>query len=113
MTIINLDSIMNELNPKEQPIVIVRLKTSYWSDKRGMHQKKSITFLQRKCKGYNFVEEDISNVGAEDVISQIINLNECNDGNYIITTVNEKRDWETGYVEEWEYKLVEFTEEKE
>lgn len=86
---------------------VVRLRTTYWSDKTGIHWKQSLTFLRRQCSGYNLLEEDTNCIGAEYVIPRITNLNQCKDGIYLVTVCNEARDWETGIVEDYDYMLVE------
>lgn len=88
-----------------ESLCIVRVTTDYWSDKKGLYQKKSIKFLRRQCKGFNILEEDCSAIGAEEVISRISNLDKIEDGVYMVTTTNEQRDWETWYVEDYEYYL--------
>jgi len=92
---------------KEKNIVICRLNTnSYISSRNKIILKKEITYLKKLSKGYNFLMEDIGNIGAEDVISRIINLNTCKDGVYELIIVNESRDWETGYIDDYDYKLI-------
>lgn len=95
---------------EDEPLVVVRLRTSAWSDDRGLHVRRSLTYLKRKCQGFNFFEEDISNIGADEAVTGIINLDECKDGVYQIVICNEHRDWETGYVEDYEYKLIPYKE---
>jgi hypothetical protein len=85
---------------------VVRLKTSVWNDSRGIHIKKDITYLRRKSFGFNILEEDVSNIGPEFVVSDIINLNSCSDGIYEVVICNESHDWETGYVDAYNYKLI-------
>lgn len=96
--------LINE-SDKERNRVVVRLRTTTWADNRGIHQKRSILFLKKQSLGHNMLQEDISCVGAEDVLPKIVNLNECEDGIYEVYTCNESRDWETGYVDDWDYKL--------
>jgi hypothetical protein len=91
---------------KEKHEVFVRLTTSFWSDKNGLHTKKSLRYLRRRCEGHNFLEEDASNVGSDEVIGRIINLFELKDGVYKVVTCNEKRDWETGLIDDYDYKLL-------
>lgn len=69
-------------------------------------QRTTISYLVRKSEGYNFLQEDVDAVGAEEVMGWITNINECPDGVYELKVVNEKRDWETGMVDEYDYKLV-------
>lgn len=84
---------------------VVRLRTTTWRDKNGLHLKKSLTFLRRQCVGFNILEEDAGSVGAEEVLPKIENLSECNDGIYEAVVCNERRDWETGYVDDYDYRL--------
>ena len=97
------------LNPSEDrvppSVTTVRLSTSYWSDARGIHCKKSITVLKRKSTGPLFFLEDVGMVGAEDVMRQIVNLDECEDGEYTVNMCDIERDWETGWVDGWNYRL--------
>lgn len=41
----------------------------------------------------------------------ITNLDKCKDGIYKIQICNPRTDWETGYIDEYDYKLVPFKEE--
>lgn len=90
----------------QQNIVIVRLRTTTWADSKGLHIKRSLTYLRRKCVGFNELEEDVSSSGAEQVITSIKNLNQCKDGIYKVVMCGIWRDWETGYIEACNYKLV-------
>lgn len=92
--------------PIAEPEVVVRLVRSYWKDKSGLHMKTSLKYLKRKCKGFNFIEDDAYQVGAEDVVHVITNLETSPDGIYRLITCNECRDWESGYIESWDYELV-------
>lgn len=87
-------------------ICVVRLRTEYWHDNNGCYIKKSLKFLKRKCKGFNILYEDVSHVGFEDVFTKIVNIDECTDGVYKCVTCNDHRDWETGIVEDYDYKLI-------
>jgi hypothetical protein len=92
---------------KPSPKCIVRLTTTCWKDKRGIHTKKSLLFLNLQCEGYNILEEDVSVDGAEEAIDRIINLYECKDGIYQVVTCNEWASWETPHIiEDYDYKLI-------
>ena len=84
----------------------VRVKTTVWADKRGLHTKKSLTFLRRQCEGFNVLAEDASAIGAEEVLPRILNLGEVEDGIYEVVVCNESHDYETGYVDDYDYRLV-------
>jgi hypothetical protein len=84
---------------------IVRLRTSYWHDKNGLHCRQSLSYLKRQCTGFQLIDDDCSMVGADHVMPRIVNLHECKDGIYDVVMINQKKDWETGHVEDWDYKL--------
>lgn len=90
--------------------VVVRLATEAWACKRGLNRIKRLRILRRQCSGHNFLEEEISQVGADEAMAMIINLDECDDGVYEVITVNESRDWESGIIDSYEFKLVPYTE---
>ena len=85
---------------------VVRLRTTMWANKSGLHTKKSLTFLRRKSEGFNVLEEDASAAGIEEVLPRILNLDECEDGIYEVVICNESHDWETGYIDDYDYRLV-------
>jgi len=94
-------------NPTEQKArQVVRLTTSCWHDGCALHIRKTLKTLKRQSSGHNFLEEDCSMIGADEVLSRIINLHECKDGVYVIVTCNEHKDWETGNIEDYDYKLM-------
>ena len=86
--------------------VVVRVTTSSWTSKGCVHQTRSIRFLKRKSEGFNFVEEDASTMGAEYVMDAITNLNTVEDGVYEVVMADIFTDHETGYVEDYTYKLI-------
>ena len=98
------------LDPEPEPRVIVRLTTSWYrTGKGGLAKRREITPLRRLCRGHNFLSEDVSMVGADCVGPTIINWDTAKNGVHELKVVNEKRDWETGMVDDWEYELVPFT----
>lgn len=90
----------------EQDVCAVRLTTSAWKDDRGVHLKKSLLFLKRQCVGFNILAEDCSMIGAEEVVPKITNIDSVPDGVYRVVVCNESCDWETGHVDDYDYKLV-------
>jgi hypothetical protein len=95
------------VNPKVKDRTIVRLTTTFWHDQKGAYCKKGLTVLKRKSFGENVLLEECSNAGS-DMLGKIINFWESRDGVYEIIVCNVSRDWETGYVDGWELKLVPF-----
>lgn len=100
------------MSDKQINRVVVSIRTSCWSDEKGLYQTKSIKFLKRKSTGFNFIEEDISNIGPDLVINNIIDFNKAKDGKYQLIMCNYFTDHETGYVEDWDYKLIPHKDEK-
>lgn len=101
------DPVIGEPKPIEDPTkLVVRLTTSAWHDGNGIHFKKSLRFLKRKSTGVNFLEEDAVNIGDLDVVSRITNLGYLKDGVYEVDTCNHKYDWETGNLDDYDYRLI-------
>lgn len=95
---------------KDEQLCVVKLKTTYWHDRRGAYKKTSLSTMKRKSKGFDLLGEESSNIGSEDTMSRILNLDECSDGLYILVTCNEHRDWETGYIDDYDFRLVKYEE---
>jgi len=89
---------------------VVHLRTETWSDNDGLYVKKRLRYLRRKCKGFNILEEDVSNLGVNETTEHLINLFDVPDGVYEVVTCNKERDRETGYIDEYDYKLIPITE---
>ena len=89
-------------------VCVVRLTTTTWADKRGLHIKKSLTYLRRKCVGYNAIEEEVRATGADYAARIIVNLDECVNGIYEVAVCNETHDWESGHVDGYDLKLIPF-----
>jgi len=88
---------------------IVRLKTSFWKSERGLHTRQDITFMRKLSFEYQVLEENAANIGAKGVLEKIVNLAECEDGLYEVVTCNPSTDWETGYIDDYDYELVPFS----
>lgn len=96
-------------NNQNDTLVVVRLRRSFWHDTRGVYQRTELKYLRRNCVGWNFLHEDCQNIGAEELVPRIVNLDKCKDGVYQLIIVNPSIDWETGTMEDYDYKLVPFS----
>lgn len=106
-----LETLLREpATPAEERREVVRLTTTYWTGVNGLSVLKKLTPQKRKSTGYQMLLEDAKMIGDELVVKNIVNLNECKDGLYSVEVVNERTDFETGYVEDYDYKLIPFTE---
>ncbi len=96
-----------ELNKKdtEENVEVYKLCTTHWQNERGLHAKKSLILQKRLSSGYQTLYED-AEMDCECTIESIINLYDCKDGLYFIKIVNIGRDYETGYVDSYDYQLV-------
>jgi hypothetical protein len=105
-----MDDLLKEITPEAQESCeVVKLSNFCYSDSKGcVHVEKRLTPMKRKSYGYQVLQEDIKMIGTSEVISRIINLQGFKDGIYSVITCHEKRDWESGYVEEYDYKLIPF-----
>lgn len=89
---------------------VVRLKTTVYSDRRGLHLKKSITYQKRKSKGYNFLYADAQDNGSADTIDLIDNIMDVPDGLYEVKVTDEIRAYESNEVVDYRYKLTPYVE---
>lgn len=92
---------------------VYRLSRSYWKSGNSINCKISLTRLARKSTGYKYFEEECDMGGCDLAWKHIINLNECKDGIYELITVNISKDWETGYVDDYDFKLIPYMTEKD
>lgn len=102
-----IPTMKKEVVPNE---TVVRIYTAYRGDRSSLHVKRTISLQKRKSSGCNMLFEDASEMPVAEVIQRITNLAECEDGLYRVVTHNEKRDWETGIVDDYDYLLVPFKE---
>ena len=86
---------------------IVRIQDSYYKTYRGVAFKREMNVLKRKSVGCNLVEECFDDVECD--ICRIQNFDAEPPGIYEVMVCNESRDWETGWLDDWEYKLVPFS----
>ena len=85
----SLETEDEEKSLEQENRCVVKISTSYWHDKNGIYSKKSLRFLRRKCKGHNWISEDASMIGADEIFPRIVNLNDCEDGIYDVIIVND------------------------
>lgn len=109
-----MTTLFDKLPPLDETVeicrIVVRVKTCFYSTRRGLHTRRDIIFLHSRCQGCNFLEEDAVNIGPDEVIPRIINLGQVPDGLYTVVTCHEHKDWETGHIEDYNYQLLPFTE---
>lgn len=102
-----MEILLPEPEAREQsPRCVVRLRTSQWRDERGLHMRQDLTYLKRECGGDNILDRDSRDIGLGEVLDNIVNLPGLADGLYSVGVCNASTDWETGYVEDYQYRLT-------
>jgi len=75
---------------KDINLGIVQIKTTLWSDEKGMYQKKKIIFLDGQSNG---IKDDLNIKGVDFVIPCISNLDNSADGIYKILVHNNSNNY--------------------
>lgn len=86
--------------------LVGRVKTTRYMTSKGFAYKKEFIVLKRK-----------STISLNEVMVELdtdfpINFHEVPDGLYELLFINISHDWETGYADDWDVKLVEYHEDK-
>lgn len=95
---------LTEPSPPTVVRTVVRLSTQCWQDDRGVNITRRVRWLKRQSREQS-VTEDVDGGGAREFIGRIVNLSETPDGVYVLRPVNLCSDWETGIIEDWDYRL--------
>lgn len=93
-------------------MAVYRVGTEAFQRGKTFVYARTLTRVARKSN-WEPVEEEVYNVGAREGLESITNLLEVPDGLYYVVTTNEQRDWETGYIDSYDLKLVPYPEELE
>lgn len=92
---------------------VVRVSRNAWIDRRGdLHVEVKLSVLKRKSVGYNPIEEESIMETVLAFADRIVNLNDVPDGLYTVELMNTYRDYETGLVDDWSWKLVPYAEQE-
>lgn len=90
---------------------IVKVQTEAYKRGDTYFYGKSIRVLQ-KLTTYDVLRDECDNVGICDGLENILNLNSVKDGKYYLQPINISKDIETGYIDDWDFKLIPFDEEQ-
>ena len=105
---VDLEILEEVMNPSVCEGMYFRGKVSHYrgSDGCSFHQRKSLQLLKKRscfCEQCLITLDDIGECSYE----VGIDFNGIEDGAvYMFVFVEDGRDWETNYLEEWHYKLV-------
>ena len=75
---------------KDINLGIVQIKTTLWSDEKGMYQKKDIIFFDGQ--GYG-IKDDLNIKGVDFILPRIANLDELDNGVYKILVHHDRYDY--------------------
>lgn len=88
---------------------VVRIRTSVWSDKKGLHTRRDIVYMHRLSTGCNILEDELDATDAKFVADSILNLDSAADGLYRVVRTNCTHDFESGYLDGYDLKLVSYS----
>ena len=97
------------MGKKSKLNLVVRLSTSFFwrKDSSAISSDKTIRLLKSKSTGSL---RDLINDPALD-FPMITNINECDDGIYVLETCNESYDIELGIIDDYDFYLKPYVEE--
>ena len=103
----NLADLDSFIRNEPKFLCVVRVTTSAWENSGALYIKKTIKTLKRKSVEYGrgFIHDECSNCGVEEFYPRIINFDTVKDGVYELALINLSRDFETGYVDDFDLEL--------
>lgn len=97
----------------EEYRVVIRVTTCYWKSVNGFHSRKDCVIRKRLSgKAHSWLDDEIDGCGVDIFMEHLIGLDTCKDGLYEIVSCNVSRDWETGYIDGCDWKLIPWIEKK-
>lgn len=88
---------------------IVRIGTEAF--KRGDTYLYGRTLRVLKSKtDFDAIHEESQNIGVQEALENIVNLQSVEDGLYSLVMCNLSHDWESGYIDDWNLKLIKYEE---
>lgn len=103
-------NVLDVKSQKQKNICVVRVQTEGYKKGDTYFYGKSVRVLKRKTT-FDLIHEEVSNIGVIDGLENIINLVNISDGLYEVVVAHESYDCETGYLDDWSFKLVPYIEE--
>ena len=88
---------------------VVRVQTEAFKRGDSYFYGKSIRVL-KKLTEYDVLHEECQAVGVQEGLENLININIVDDGLYQIVIGHASYDCETGYLDDWDLKLIPYVE---
>lgn len=95
---------------KVKPKCVVRVQTEAYKKGDTYFYGKSIRVLKRKTE-FDFIAEEVNNIDIIDALENIINLNDVTNGLYEVVIASQSYDIESGYLDDWSFKLIAYVDE--
>lgn len=87
---------------------IVSVRTSVYKTKRGLSVRRDVSVMRKFSGPRSLLFDDMSAGDASDTAERILNLHEVGDGLFRLVPVNVKLDWESGCIDNYDFKLEKF-----
>lgn len=88
-------------------LCVVRVGTEGFKRGDTYFYGRTIRVIRRKTK-YDLLHDDCQQVGIQEAIENILNINSVEDGLYQLLMCNISKDCETGYIDDFNLKLVKY-----
>lgn len=101
---------LKSMNTKVDNQTVVKVQTSNYVSGGRLVTKRTISTLKKKSFGYNDLFDLVSEIGPDEAISMLVNLDVVPDGIYKVIMANVSTDFETGHVDDYDLKLIPYQE---
>lgn len=91
-------------DPTESFRMVVRVYTTIWEDRKGIHVARHVAYQKKKSYGYQ-LQDLVADIGVEEVVSKLVGLDNIPDGLYQVEFSDVERNWEDNSVESYMLKL--------
>lgn len=86
-------------------ICVVRMGTEAFKRGDTYFYGRTIRVIKKKTE-VDYLHEDCQNVGIQEAIENILNIHIVKDGIYQLVFCNVSKDCETGYIDDFNFKLL-------
>lgn len=97
---------------RDYPKCVVRVQTEAFKRGDTYFYGKSVRVL-KKLTGYDLIHEEVGNIGIQEALENILNLGEVQNGVYELVIGHRSYDIETGYLDDWDFRLIPYVEDEQ
>lgn len=88
---------------------IVRVGTEGFKRGDTYFYGRTLRVLKSKTD-FDAIHEESQNIGVQEALENIVNLQSVEDGLYRLVMYNLSHDWESGHIDDWNLKLIKYEE---